>query len=78
MGLRSPLVKSRREESKLKFSFLLMAREDPVCFSLISIVELAVTNGSLESKLVCPPLPENVKDIELPISGSKPQAVVSQ
>lgn len=44
---------------------------------LCSIVEVSVANGSLASKLSCPPLPDDVKDLELPMSGSKPHAVVS-
>lgn len=45
-------------------------------FDLISIVEQSVANGSLKGALSCPPLPENVKDLELPMTKTKHQPVV--
>ena len=44
----------------------------------VSIVEMSVDNGTLDGKLSCPPLPTNVKDLELPISGQRSHAVVCQ
>lgn len=39
-------------------------------------MEQSVANGSLEGKLVCPPLPENVEELELPMTSAKHQPVV--
>ena len=45
-------------------------------FDHVSIIEQSVANGSLEGTLSCPPLPQNVKDLELPMNKTKHQPVV--
>ena len=80
MGQRLLQMTSPSEEGNMILMNILLSflMAVSVGLYLVSIIEQSIANGSLEGKLSCPPLPESVKDLELPMSTQKHHPVVRQ